>query len=315
MRRRLATISTVALVLAGVAGCGSDSASSGSSEELKGLTVSGSFGEKPKVEIDGLDVEKAQSDEVIEGDGPEVTEDSYVDYRFFIVNAESGDPVADNYGEEEPQQLVVADQPEILSDAVVGTQIGSRIALAVPVKDLIGEQGAPDAGLKPTDDLVLVFDLIEEGEPPLTGPKGEELEPPADAPKVVEEDGEVTGLDFTDAPAKPPRKFQAIPLIEGDGPAVKEGDTITVDYIGTKWGGEDEPFDNSFERGEPAEFQLTRGGLIDGWLKGLEGVAVGSRLLLVIPPELGYGEQGNPQIDVTGKDTLVFLIDVLASDG
>lgn len=308
MRRRIAMISTVALVVAGTAGCGSDA-------ELEGLTVTGDFGSEPTVKVDGFDVEASESQELIEGDGPEIGKDSYVMYHGLIVKGADGEILQNSYEQPETQEMVVDEQPELISDAVVGTNIGSRVAVAAPIEELVGKGGAGQVGLTAEDDVIFVFDLIEEGEPPLSGPKGEKLDPPADAPKVVEKEGTVTGLDFSDAPAKPPAKFQAIPLIEGDGPAVKEGDTITVDYLGTKWGGEDQPFDNSFERGEPAEFPLTRGGLIDGWLKGLDGAAVGSRLLLVIPPELGYGAKGNPEIDVTGKDTLVFLIDILATDG
>ena len=130
------------------------------------------------------------------------------------------------------------------------------------------------------------------------------------APDVVENDGDVTGIDFSDAPSKAPKEFEVIPLIEGEGPKVKEGDSISVDYFGIVWGGK-EPFDESYSR-EPASFGLTKGGLIDGWVQGLDGVTVGSRVMLVIPSELGYGEQGSPP-DIPGGATLVFVVDVLGA--
>ena len=148
--------------------------------------------------------------------------------------------------------------------------------------------------------------------PPLAGPEGGAVDPPADAPTVVEEDGDVTGLDFTDAPAKPPKKLQVIPLIEGDGAEVAKGDQLTVDYFGAVWG-ETKPFDDSYSRGEPTEFGLTKGGLIDGWVEGLPGVKVGSRVMLVIPPEQGYGKEGQPPT-IPGNATLVFVIDVLGAN-
>jgi peptidylprolyl isomerase len=314
MRVRRSLTALAALVLVSTAACGSDgegdsdSGSTSAGGALDGLKVSGDFGEKPKVAIDGLDVEKAESAELIEGDGAEVTKDSYVDYRFSIVNIK-GDEVAGNYQENAPTELVVAQQPESIIDAVVGTRIGSRVAIAIPVKDLVGEQGAPQAGLEPDDDMVLVFDMIEEAEAPLEGPEGEEVDPPADAPKVLGGEDGVTGLDFSDAPAKAPKKLDVIPLIEGEGPEVKEGDNVTVNYYGAVWG-EDEPFDESYSRGAPASFGLTPGGLIEGWVKGLEGVKVGSRVMLVIPPELGYGPQGSGE-KIPGNSTLVFVIDVL----
>ncbi|HET6562835.1 MAG TPA: FKBP-type peptidyl-prolyl cis-trans isomerase [Marmoricola sp.] len=308
VRRSLTALA--ALVLLSTAACGSDGEdASSSADALDGLQVSGEFGEKPEIKIDGLDVEKVQSAELIEGDGAEVTKDSYVDYRFSIVNI-NGDEVASNYQENAPTELVVAEQPESIIDAVVGTHIGSRVAIAIPVKDLVGEQGAPQAGLEPDDDMVLVFDMLEEVEPPLEGPEGDEVDPPADAPKVLGGEDGVTGLDFSDAPAKAPKKLQVIPLIEGDGPEVKQGDNVTVDYYGAVWGAE-EPFDESYSR-TPATFPLTPGGLIEGWVQGLEGVKVGSRVMLVIPPELGYGAEGSGE-KIPGNSTLVFVIDVLGA--
>lgn len=312
MRVRRPMTALAAMVLLSTAACGSDGEeASGSTggDALDGVTVSGDFGKQPKVTIDGLDVEGVESAELIEGDGAEVTKDSYVDYRFSIVNID-GDEVAGNYKENEPTELVVAQQPESIIDAVVGTHIGSRVAIAIPVKDLVGEQGAPQAGLQPEDDMVLVFDMIEEGDAPLEGPEGEEVDPPADAPKVLGDDDEVTGLDFSDAPAKAPKELQVIPLIEGEGPAVEQGDNVTVDYYGAVWGNEDEAFDESYSRGTPASFGLTPGGLIEGWVEGLEGVKVGSRVMLVIPPDLGYGPQGSGE-KIPGNSTLVFVIDVL----
>jgi peptidylprolyl isomerase len=90
---------------------------------------------------------------------------------------------------------------------------------------------------------------------------------------------------------------------------------MIANYLGTKWGNGDTPFDSSYERGQPTSFTLTNGGLIDGWVKGLAGVRVGSRVMLVVPPKLGYGKAGNPQIQVSGTDTLVFVIDVLGIGG
>ena len=312
---RRSVTALAALVLLSTAACGSDGeegsgSASGGGETLDGLTVSGEFGKKPKIEINDLDVEKAESAELIEGDGPEVTEESYVDYRFSIVNID-GDEVAGNYQENEPTELVVASQPQSIIDAVVGTHIGSRIAIAIPVKDLVGEQGAPQAGLEPDADMVLVFDMIEEGEAPPAPAECKDAGKLTDEPEVVAEGDNVTGLDFADSPENPPCELQVITLKKGNGPKVKVGDEIQAHYYGTVWGGE-EPFDSSFERGEPATFPLAEGSLIDGWVKGLEGVNVGSRVMLVIPPAQGYGEQGSGD-QIPGNSTLVFVIDVLGA--
>ena len=315
MRRRLATASVLALALTGTAACGSDSSESATEEttdSISGLTVTGDFGEEPKIGVDGMDVSDVETAVAIEGEGAEMSADSAALYRFVIANGGTGETVASNYQDNAPQQLLMSQEAEVITESVEGESIGSRILLAMPVKELLGEQGAPQVGLGPDDDLVMVIDLIEEAEAPLTAPEGEEIEPPRWVPEIVEEDGNVTGIDFSDSKKKQPEKFYAVPLIEGDGPAVKEGDSITVDYFGIVWGG-DEPFDESFSR-EPTSFALAKGSLIDGWVQGLDGVKVGSRVLLVIPSDLGYGEQGSPP-DIPGGATLVFVVDVLGAGG
>jgi peptidylprolyl isomerase len=61
----------------------------------------------------------------------------------------------------------------------------------------------------------------------------------------------------------------------------------------------------------PAAFQIGAGRVIDGWDQGLVGQKIGSQVLLVIPPELGYGANGNPDAGISGTDTLVFVVDIL----
>ena len=82
------------------------------------------------------------------------------------------------------------------------------------------------------------------------------------------------------------------PLIVGDGPAVESGQTVTVQYVGVKWS-DGSVFDSSWERGQPVDFPVGTGGVIAGFEEGLIGQTVGSRVMLIIPPDKGYGEQGN----------------------
>ena len=86
----------------------------------------------------------------------------------------------------EVAELVVAQQPQSIIDAVVGTKIGSRVAIAIPVKDLVGDQGAPQAGLEPDADMVLVFDMIEEGEAPPAPVECKDAGRLTDEPEVVQ---------------------------------------------------------------------------------------------------------------------------------
>jgi peptidylprolyl isomerase len=317
MRRSLAASAVAALLVAGTAACSSDSpdsskaSDSSSADTLTGLKVTGAFGKEAKVAVDGLNVDKPQSQELITGDGAEVTADSYVLYRVEIANGKDGKELQSNFDDPQAQQMVVGKVQPLIKDAVVGTHIGSRVAIAAPVEELVGQGQAAQVGMTATDDVVLVLDLVDEGQAPLSGPDGQTVQPPADAPKVVGDD-EVTGIDFTDAPAKAPKAakdFEVIPLIDGKGPAIKEGDSVTVNYFGAVWGKGDAPFDESYSQ-DPATFTLAKGQLIDGWVKGLQGVKLGSRVMLIVPPSLGYGAQGGGE-DIPPDSTLVFVIDVL----
>lgn len=97
-------------------------------------------------------------------------------------------------------------------------------------------------------------------------------------------------------------------LREGTGEEVTAGREIAVHYLGQTWGGD--VFDNSFDRGQPLSFPIGVGMVIGGWDRGLVGQRVGSRVLLSIPPELGYGSRGVPQAGIKGGDTLVFVVDI-----
>ena len=84
---------------------------------------------------------------------------------------------------------------------------------------------------------------------------------------------------------------------------------MTVQYVGVSYS-TGEQFDASWDRGSPAQFQLSEGQLIQGWIEGIPGMKVGGRRLLVIPPTLGYGTQGQPP-DIGPNETLVFVIDMI----
>ena len=96
-------------------------------------------------------------------------------------------------------------------------------------------------------------------------------------------------------------------LEAGTGAPVVERQSITVHYTGWLWDGAQ--FDSSWDRGEPISFGIARGSLIDGWVDGLVGQPVGSKVLLVVPPEAGYGDRNMGPIP--GGSTLVFVVDVL----
>jgi FKBP-type peptidyl-prolyl cis-trans isomerase len=106
----------------------------------------------------------------------------------------------------------------------------------------------------------------------------------------------------------PPKKLTVDVLSKGDGATVKKGEALQVNYLGQSWDSA-KPFDNSFDRKQPLDLTLGAGQVIKGWDQGLEGQKVGSRVELGIPPELGYGAQG--QGDIKPNATLVFVVDIV----
>lgn len=109
-----------------------------------------------------------------------------------------------------------------------------------------------------------------------------------------------------------PKALTEQTLISGTGAKVSAGDTLIANYVGETWGAKPHVFDSSFSRGEPAGFVIGKGRVIPGWDKTLVGKRLGSRMLLTIPPADGYGAGGNSQAGITGTDTLVFVVDLVA---
>ncbi len=139
----------------------------------------------------------------------------------------------------------------------------------------------------------------DDDKPPATKP-AETAEPTAaaDAKPTVEKP---TG--------KPPTKLVQRDLVKGKGAAAKDGDQVTVHYVGVHFE-TGEQFEASWDSGQPYSFTLGLGEVIPGWDKGIAGMSVGGRRELIIPPEDAYGAEGSPPIGP--NETLVFVVDVLA---
>ena len=106
-----------------------------------------------------------------------------------------------------------------------------------------------------------------------------------------------------------PKELQIKDLVKGKGATAKAGSTISVNYSGVAYSTGQE-FDNSYDRGQPFDLALGAGQVIPGWDQGIEGMKVGGRRQLTIPPDLAYGVEGQPP-DIKGNETLIFVIDLL----
>ncbi len=97
-------------------------------------------------------------------------------------------------------------------------------------------------------------------------------------------------------------------LVEGDGAVAEAGQTVTVHYTG--WLTDGSKFDSSVDRNQPFQFLLGKGQVIRGWDEGVQGMKIGGKRKLTIPPQLGYGAAGAGGV-IPPSATLVFDVELL----
>ncbi|WP_315095385.1 FKBP-type peptidyl-prolyl cis-trans isomerase [uncultured Cellulomonas sp.] len=262
---------------------------------LADVKVEGEPGSKPTITLPStpFEVTALVVRVVDEGTGAEITEGQTLSIQTTAVSGVDGTDLGNTY-ESTPEKIVADDQllPD-LHDALVGQKVGVRIVFAVPA------EGGTN---------VVVGEVVDAKDTPkpLDGPEGEAVEPAAGLPGVtLDADGKPSIAPIADAA---PTTLVVQPLIKGTGDVVTEDQTLTVNYTGWLWDGTE--FDSSWTSGEPATFALT--GVIPGWTQGLANQTVGSQVLLVIPPDLGYGEAGSGET-IPPNSTLIFVVDILGA--
>ena len=108
---------------------------------------------------------------------------------------------------------------------------------------------------------------------------------------------------------QPPTDLVIEDVTVGDGAEASAGTQVTVHYVGVSWS-TGQQFDASWDRMDPFRFGLGAGQVIRGWDQGVQGMKVGGRRRLTIPPEMGYGAQGAGGV-IGPNETLVFVVDLL----
>jgi peptidylprolyl isomerase len=315
MRRR--TLPALLVSLALLAACGSDAADTGrtsaasaacpSAKALDAVKVTEAKGKAPALDFKKpFSVDKTACRVIHEGDGDVLAKGSTAIFNFVFVNGRDGKELSSSYGGDQPAEVVLDDK--LLRGVRVGLEgvrAGSRVLVAITPDDGFGPKGDdPQSGMKATDTLLFFADVTD-ARTPLARAKGTTVTPKEGLPTVtLAKDGAPT---ITVPKAAPPAELVAQPLIEGKGPKVASGQTITVHYTGVLWDTGEE-FDSSWKSGSPASFPIGTGGVIAGWDKGLVGRTVGSQVLLVVPPADGYP---NGSGSIPPGATLVFVVDIL----
>lgn len=315
MRRAAALVVIPLLAAAAVAGCGSSSSSSSSTTASNSaVTASGSFGTAPKVTIPA---KKAGSTlytkTLIEGTGAPLTTSETLEGNFVLYDwsGTTHKLLGSTFGSSGP---TLFGEPLLtgLETALIGQKLGSRVLAVLPPKDAFGSSGNSEIGVKGTDTLVFVIDMIKSYSDTAGVSGTQTSNGGGDLPTVTAAAGKSPTISIPDS--TPPKSLTVKTLIKGTGPVVKSGQELLVQYTGVIWRTK-KVFDSSWARKEPYSVPIGVGDVIKGWDTGLVGQTVGSRVLLVIPPADGYGSSGESSAGIKGTDTLVFVVDIITAVG
>jgi peptidylprolyl isomerase len=191
-------------------------------------------------------------------------------------------------------------------EALAGAKEGSRIVAIIPPDQAHSGEGVPALGVGAADAFIFVIDLKRVF---LEKATGDNVAPEAGLPTVVTTPDGVPGITIPKTAA--PTELKVAQLIRGSGDLVEEGQLVTLHYSGFLWDSS-EKFDSSWDSGQATQFQMQEGALIEGFLSAVIGQPVGSQVIAVIPPALGYGDAGAGSIPPGA--TLVFVIDILGTN-
>lgn len=275
----------------------------------RAVSVEGDLFQPPEVQFDTpLRPLTTERTVLVEGDGLEAGLGSLVTVEFVAFNGATGDPIeATGFGAPGLGRTVLTLEVESampgVRRALVCSTPGSRVVGVVHPGDGLAEAGEV-LGLGPDDPLVYVFDVLAVAADRAEG----EAQPQDPAlPSVDDADGfPVVSVPVT----PPPPGLVAVPVILGSGLEVRAGSDVTIRYRSVLWRN-GLTVDENWSDPRPERFAMAD--LLPGVAEGLVGKTVGSRVLIVVPPQLGFGPGGDLTSSVTGTDTLVLAIDILAT--
>ena len=243
--------------------------------------------DQPEVEVPDEAPDTLVVEDITEGTGAVVGAHDRVSVDYVGVSQSTGEPFDSSYVRGEPAEFSLDGVIAGWSEGLLGMKEGGRRKLVIPADMAYGDSPPPGSGIEPGEALVFVVDLRE-----VTVSY-------ADKPEV-------------ELPDEAPAELIIEDLEEGDGAEItsaEPGTVVTVQYVGVSLASGEE-FDSSWDNGQgPVQFDVTQ--VIEGWSEGLVGMKEGGRRLLVIPPDMGYGDDPPPGSPISPGDTLVFVVDLI----
>ncbi len=269
---------------------------------LAAVAVEGALSAAPTVTLEpGFTVTAPVARLDVEGTGALLEDGQSMTIDYVTISGDDGTVLESTWDTGSPARLTVGDTGIVsaMNDALRDQRVGVRILVAVP-----GAEATEVSDAYPS--MVMVLEVLDAVDVP-TRAEGEPVEPPDGLPVVtLAEDGEPS-IEIPEDIVEPD-ELVVQTLIKGDGPVVETGQYVNLHYNGWLWDGT--LFDSSWQSGSPFSAPIGQSQLIAGWDQGLVGQTVGSQVLLVIPPELGYGADGYNEIPP--DSTLVFVVDLLS---
>ena len=300
-KRLLGAMTALALCL-GLSACGGKSDGGGhSGDTMQGVSASGKLGSKPDISFKTPFKVENQTHQVIQnGDGEVIRDGDRVCTRSLALDAKTGKVINSTWDQSSPECSIVISKKSIPAyyDTFKGLKVNSTVAVG------IDESGSGSS--KATESYIMALTFVSRSKN-LTRAQGQKVtDLPSDLPKISLDDKGKPSLDLNGYQPKGGLVVQ--PLIKGKGAKVGQHQSVSANYTG--WLASDgKQFDSSWDRGQASDFSLDQ--VVKGWQQGLAGQTVGSQVLLVIPPDLGYGSQ--KQQSIPANSTLIFVVDILAA--
>ncbi len=233
-----------------------------------------------------------QYTELVAGDGP-MAEPGDVVQVHYTGTLEDGLVFDSSYNRGTPFEFVLG-QGQVIQgwdEGIALMREGGEAILTIPPELGYGDQGAGE-DIPPGATLIFRVELVNVQSVEEANQQQEEIEIVNDENTTVTD----SGLGYTQIEA-------------GNGEMPASGDIVSVHYTGTLTDGT--VFDSSYDRGEPFQFTLGQGQVIQGWDEGIALMSVGEKATLTIPPELGYGDRGAGNVIPPGA-TLIFDVELVA---